>query len=279
MTNEKARDFFSAYFEGTLEPGLSVSFEQKLKADENLRDEYRSFVQAMDCLDVLKFEDIHIPEDLHERISARLDRHLYEKKRRAAPAWSSWIRALALAGVGAVAIGGALLFRSGDSASQAGIAPPIAARQRITFASGPEGVTVHFSAASSKVAIVSDERGKELKRLILGADVESKALLSNSLPTPSVFGVQILGDADVAYIAVPGTVRSGVASGEGTVVEFVKSVSDFYRVPVRLESRTPNERMAWKLAQAEPVAEAGKVLGGEYSVTQLASGMLEIEQK
>ncbi|HTQ08499.1 MAG TPA: hypothetical protein VMI31_00360, partial [Fimbriimonadaceae bacterium] len=92
MTNEKAREFFSAYHEGTLEPGFRVSFEQKLKSDYAVRHEFESFVRAMEKLDALRDEEIEIPADLHDRITARLDRHLYERRKSATPSWSVWIR-------------------------------------------------------------------------------------------------------------------------------------------------------------------------------------------
>ena len=66
MNQEKAKEFFSAYYEGTLEAGLQQSLEQQLRADGNLRREFRDFERAMEDVLAAKqvmqqslFEDRH----------------------------------------------------------------------------------------------------------------------------------------------------------------------------------------------------------------------------
>jgi hypothetical protein len=283
MTHEKARDFFSAYYEDSLEPNLRVSFEQKLKADPNLRDDYDAFVRAINQLDGLKMEEIAIPEDLHERISARLDRHIYDRNRNAAPAWNTWLRGFAFAGIGAVAILGAFFTlnnRGGDvTGSGMGWTPP--ARETISYTVSSNGVTFKFAPVSQKTVVVTDGQGKELSRSTIGdqANPALNTLLSNPLPTASVFGIQVVGEAMVTYIAVPGKLRASINAGEGTVIDLAKAISDFYRMPVKIQTAVPNERTSWSFSSTDAVTESSKALGANYQVTLLQNNMLEAERK
>lgn len=281
MTNEKARDFFSAYHEGTLEQGLRVSFEQKLKGEADLRREYDSFVRAMSDLDLMKFEEIAVPEDLHENISARLDRHIFERKRSATPHWSQWLRGLGFAGVGAVAILGAIFALNNNSGGTGpAAAGSISTTDQIAFTVAPDGVSVTFAPASVKTIVVTNA-GKEVVRKTIGdaAAPKFKTVLSNSLPNSSVFGVQIEGEPTANFIALPGRIRSSINKGEGTVVDMAKAISDFYRMPVSLSTNSPQERSSWLFASSDPVGESSKAAGTSYTVTLLQNGMLEIDQK
>jgi hypothetical protein len=283
MTHEKARDFFSAYYEGNLEPNLSVSFEQKLKADATLKEDYEAFARAMDSLDVLKFEEISIPEDLHERISARLDRHIYEKKRTATPSWNTWLRGLGFAGVAAVAIVGAFFALNGrghgNEASPLGWNPP--AKETISYTVSSEGVTFKFAPVSQKTVVVTNGQGKEVSRSTVGdqANPELNTLLNNPLPTASVFGIQVLGEREITYIAVPGRIRASISKGEGTVVDLARAISDFYRLPVKIQTSVPNERTSWSFSSTDAVTESREALGLNYQVTLLENNMLEAERK
>lgn len=283
MTNEKARDFFSAYYEGSLEPGLCVSFEQKLKADSRLKDEYTSFARTMGDLGVLASEEIEIPEDLHERITARLDRHIYDRKRSAQPAWSVWIRNFAFAAVGAIAVFGAILALNnrGGGPLTAGIASVSASKEKIGYAITDAGINLTFAPATPKAVIVTDAEGKLLSRSVAGDDPRAQfnTLLSNPLMNASVFGVSIEGSQSIEYFAIPGKERSSVGDGEGTLVEMAKAVADYYKVPVHVDVALPTEKVSWTFATPDVVTDVSRSLGSNFNVTLLKDGMLEIERK
>lgn len=281
MTNEKARDFFSAYYEGSLEPGLCVSFEQKLKADISLKDEYRAFERAMESLGTLQFEEIEIPHDLHERISARLDRDIYERKRNAKPALSLWIRSLAFSGVAALAIVGAIFAmnaRSGEANTASGA--PLPANANVVYTVNGDDISLKYAPASTKVVVITNDEGKELSRNEVGGDgkPDLKTVLSNPLPNAAVFGIQIEGEASPSFVAVYGTERSSINKGEGTVVDFAKAVADYYHTHVMVNTSTPTERVNWTFTTSDVVSEASRVVGSNYTVTLLKNGMLEIER-
>src|SRR5579862_7354737 len=121
MTHEKARDFFSAYHEGNLEPGILVSFEQKLNGDAALRAEYDRFATTLDQLSALRDTQIEPPVDLNERIAARLDRHVWEQKQVAPKAWFVRLRLVAFSGVAAVLlVGAAISIKNRDNSSGSG---------------------------------------------------------------------------------------------------------------------------------------------------------------
>ena len=103
MNNDKAREFFSSYAEGALDAGLKQSFEAQLQRDRDLQSEYHDFERTLEHLGQFKFEEIAVPADLNETISARLDRNLYDRKHNAAPTWHLWLRNFAIAGVSAAA--------------------------------------------------------------------------------------------------------------------------------------------------------------------------------
>ena len=82
MNIEKAREFYSAYHEGSLDKGLKQAFERQLETDAQVAAEFRLFKQAMEELSQLESEAIEVPSDLHDRISARLDLHILEQRRK-----------------------------------------------------------------------------------------------------------------------------------------------------------------------------------------------------
>lgn len=273
MTDEKARDFFSAYYEGTLESGLSMSFEQKLKADWSLNEEYSQFVRAMDELGTLKFEEIDIPHDLQERISARIDRDIYERKHSGRRPFLSWARGLAYAGIGALAITGAFFALNSHSPTQgAGFAP--SAIDRIDYAVSANGVTLRVAPASPKSVVIRNQ-GREVSRAIVGP-TGVNTVLSNPNANAAVFEIALDG-VNPSFMVVPGRVRSAINAGSGSFVQLAQATSDFYRLPVLLETKDSGQRTSWTFGTSDAVSEVAKALGPSYSVTLLQSGILEIK--
>src|SRR5947209_1700267 len=83
MNLAKARDYFSAYYEGSLERGLKQAFETRLAEDAQLQAEFAAFEKTMKGLEAFGAVEIEPPADLHERITARLDHAIWEQKRTA----------------------------------------------------------------------------------------------------------------------------------------------------------------------------------------------------
>src|SRR5438270_5999926 len=97
MNLAKAKDYFSAYYEGSLDRGLRQSFEARLNEDAQLQAEYRAFERTMRDLGAMGQIEIEPPEDLHDKIAARLDYALWEQKRQKAPLMGvPWWKGLAM---------------------------------------------------------------------------------------------------------------------------------------------------------------------------------------
>ena len=148
MTHDKAREFFSAYYEGTLEPGLRASLGRRLEADARLQAEYDAFVGTVTSLDALRHEAVAIPAYLSDRIALRLD-PAFEAK--AVPFWKTlfvpraatphygW--AMALAGTFLVAAVGLRGLRN-DEVAQSGIVG--VGGETIRWTQGADGFVARF---------------------------------------------------------------------------------------------------------------------------------------
>src|SRR5581483_925490 len=98
MNQEKAREFFSAYFEGVLEPGLKQSFEARLAADAMLQADYAAFSETMGELRTMPEEEIEAPIFLSDRVATRLDEVFVKGSPRGIfGSWQTWPKAIGFA--------------------------------------------------------------------------------------------------------------------------------------------------------------------------------------
>lgn len=273
MNQEKAREFFSAYYEGTLEAGLSQTFEQRLKADSQLQDEYRTFEATMSELDTLKFEEIEIPSFLSDRIATRLE-EVQEKAKAKNPVWTLWLRGLAFGGVATLAILGAIAgyYRTeGPSTSQ--IVPTSTSDSLKLDTSGPNVVMNYQSSQREQMSISSG--GTLLKSLNLDAGTRVKSPLENDQAGAALFEVSVRGKTTV--IAIPGTQRQTSNATSGTLKAFAAAMADFYRTPVELEVADAEKTVNWSFEGGR--SAAGALQGAPYSVVELDNGVIEIKDR
>jgi hypothetical protein len=142
-------------------------------------------------------------------------------------------------------------------------------------------VAISFAPSSPKVVIVTDGRGRELQRYPAGnrANAKLETKLINPLPNAAIFGIQVVGESQINYVAIPGKSRSDLKHGEGTLVDLARSLSDYYRLPVTLKTGSPSQTVSWTFDTTDPVSAASQVLGSNFTVTQLQSAsMLEISE-
>lgn len=263
MNSEKARDFFSPYLEGTLESGLRQSFERKLKSDPALNEEYRLFERTVAELNELKLERIEVPNDLHEMISARLDRHLYEQKRSAPSGFAGLWRNLAIGGVAVAALVGAIYtiprFNGHRAAATASLMPVGASKpsvpSRIEFKAQPNSVIVDFSPSSDRLLTI-ESGGVVLKRVFARGGDQTATPLMNQQRETSLMTITVQGEPAKHVIALPGTVRPTATSGEGDLTAFAQALSGYYREPVLLEVSDTKTAVKWTFTAADPVKAA-----------------------
>jgi hypothetical protein len=279
MTNDKAKDFFSSYYEGTLDPGLMQSLESKLESDAKLGGEYRSFARTMDDLAFYQEEEIQVPADLGEKIAQRLDRAIYEQKQKKPFTLAGILKGLAFSGVAALALISAVVTinnRNVESASS-NVLPITAKSSSLSTAS--EGVVYRLVSTDPKVVVILNGAGKEVDRTIVGGDHASvyRSILKNPNPSAAVFTIAVDGDKPLSVV-VPGSTRSSERTSAGTLLDCAKALSNVYGVPVMFSGDSPTDKIEWKFENSDVVAAASNALGEKYRVTLLTDDVLQIEQ-
>lgn len=250
MTNEKAREYFSAYSEGTLDAGLAQSFEAKLQADQTLRAEYEQFEATLKELESLRFEQIEVPFDLNDRVSAAVDKSIYDKKRTAQPGWALWLRNIAFAGLAAGAVFGAYLSINsglGQGAQSVGnlgpLVPTTKTIEQVEFSKTPKGVSLEYKPTEKHtVSIRGGDAGEQ--KFETGKELWLHEL-KNSQPDSALFEVNVQGEVPATIVIVPGTTRNEIEVSQGTVAVLAQEISDKFGVPVVLKTSKAQVEISW----------------------------------
>jgi hypothetical protein len=280
MNQEKAREFFSAYYEGTLETGLRQTLEQKLREDVGLRREFREYEETIERLDSLRFESIQPPADLHDIISSRIDRHRLEAKKTAQPSWQLWVRNLAIAGVAAAALVGAILNLrpSTGGAITSGVAGA-ATQQDLRVTTKGDQVILGFSSITPKTVVIHDGwNGPELRRISLDAGQLLASPLVNGNADAAVYDVQVVGNAGDILVAVPGSRKLDEPAGQGTLQDFAKALAGYFRTTVQVKASNLSAPITWNFQSQLTAREAAVASLGptQYAVDQRDAGVVYI---
>jgi anti-sigma factor RsiW len=271
MNREKAREFFSSYAEGTLDAGLRHSLEQRLKQDFEIKAEFEAFQRTMEELDALRFLSAPVPDDLHDKIAARLDLQVWEQKRSTSIGWAGWLRNLAMGGVAAAAVLGAVLsIISHSSTANAGGISGFAPNQ-LQATPADKGVRVSYIASTPRAITV--QSGDQVLRLDhLASNQRWESTLTNSQPHAALFRIAVPDEAQALEVSVPGTTRVSGKAGYGTIEDLAKALSDTYRVPVILDGHALNERVKWDLQDQDVSEAAGTALKARGYTVEIKSG-------
>lgn len=284
MNQEKVREFFSAYYEGTLDSGLQQTMSATLSKDPILLDEYRKFERTYEELGKLKFEVIEIPFDLHSRITTKLDQHVAETNKSLPAGWTIWVRNVTLAGVAAAAIVGAVLSlrpNTGSEVSPAGVSFPVTTEETPAHVDAVlrQGVVkLEFSPNEPKtVEIRKGLEGEVLRTVELDGNSMSSSL-ENTGDSAISFAATVKEDRSVTIVAVPGKlVSQASSSGEGTLEQFAVALADAYNVPVLLQVKDPKAPVKWDLTDKDVVRAATSVVDQHaYNVMKRESGLVSI---
>jgi len=283
MNQEKAREFFSAYYEGTLDGALRQAFEQRLNADATLQADYAAFVETINELTSMRHEEIEIPIYLSDRIATRLE-EVQEQSRPRVPVWTNWIRGLAFSGLAAAAIVGAVinLQSQGGDIGEANLVGAPAAAPMLKFAGEGSSVKLAFAPTGKATVVISSGiTGNEIKRYELDGTSTSgvralDAPLTNDHAQTALFSVRVNDEAPI-LVAVPGTGRPSTASGEGSVTDLAVAIASQQRVPVIVKVADTTKRANWNLegtSGRDSALDALKPLG--YSLEEREPGVLTI---
>ncbi len=277
MTTDKAREFFSAYHEGTLEPGLRASLERKLREDAALQAEYDAFARTLDVLGGLRLEKVEVPFYLNDRISARLDA---ARDAKPVPFWASWFAprpngarlgyAVGLAATLLVASVGLRNMRSEEPVSPATLGA--AGTEAVRWSKADGGALVQFQGANARTLAVVPQGG-EAQVYKLADRQPFDLTLSNANRLARRFEV-VEGGKLFATVAVPG--KSAVRqAGTGTVDELASALANAYHVVVVVKGTPADATVRWSFdgpdafTAAKNSLEKGNVLMTREGVLQI----------
>lgn len=254
MNITKARDFYSEYYEGTLDGGLKQAFESALQSDPHIQSEYQEFVATMQRLAELPEQTIEIPFDLHDRISARLDRHVYETTRQTQPSGRFQWRYAFLGAVAATAIFAAVIaLRPGDGQGpgQASLigGPSRETRPQISVVDGQAQLSYRIQ--SKVVVTVRDEATGVVLQEFNSANAELAVKITNSRPDPVVVKVEFSNGLEPIRLALPGTTGTEIREGTGPLEAVALAIAQTFRVPVIIEADSAKGDVTWKFDAAD----------------------------
>ncbi len=286
MSSNSLRDHFSAYYEGSLEPGLVVVLENAFRTDSGLKAEYERFSETLDSLGHMAIEDIPIPNFLSDRIQSRLNVEAPKAR------WYElvWIRQLGFTAVAATAIIGAVVaIQSKDSGTvaQAGVAtsnqPQVSTQATDILKVSVEGgnATATFTGSTSKSVIVTDH---ESQKLLKKYDVTAGTVqigLENPGAEAFVFQVDVTGEKRPTLVVVPPVTRSTTSDlkGTGGVIDLLKYVSDRFNVHIQITADNVKDTVRWdgiKSTSANEILE--EVLPKNFTI-QESDGLIVIQDR
>ena len=283
MTQDKAREYFSAYHEGALEPGLASSLERKLQSDADLRLEYEAFAATIVALDALRSEAIEIPLYLSDRIATRLEN---VRDVSVQPFWATWFRPRASAygpnrfvwvtGLAAclllasIGLRGMQTTNTIDATVGNGSAP-----ESLHLTQTSAGFVLTVPGGTSRTLSVAPQGG-DVKDFNLAARQGLELTLSNPNRLARRFTVSA-GSEVLATVVLPGDHTVARKAGSGTVTEFASALADAYRVPVVVKSGATTSTLRWTFENGDAYTAAGQGLnGGQGSVTKMDNDVLQI---
>lgn len=261
MNAHKAREYFSAHYEGSLDRGLRESFERVLRSDAQVQAEYKAFCRTMDQLSGLTEFSIEPPADLHDRIMARLDLKEWEQKQRPqVGVFSWWKSALVAAAVIAVAAFG--VIRAGQSNNALpdeanSISVPMPARARLDVKPNEEGVILNYPRVNNREVIIRDASGSEKERLHLKNQGIENKVLSNSGAEGVL--VEVVIEDSHTWIALPGTGDPTPTVGQGDIKQLALDIANQCRIPVIIQC--PERTLApWTINSSDAHRSAEEAL-------------------
>jgi anti-sigma-K factor RskA len=273
MNLNKARDFYSAYHEGSLDDGLRQAFERALAADAEISAEYRQFVRIMAELKALD-TPVKVPADLHLKIRERVDANInaQERKARGAGWFFAW-KPIAYGAVATAAIIGVVASfsnRANPNLATGGLGP-------VVSDSGPTVVVVdgvvrlQFASSKPNTVTVSEvATGRSLlNKVVVRQRIDSP--VTNLSESPQVLSIGFAEHYSTMYVALPGSSVALAQEGTGTMLELMAAVAGMYGVPVVANAAGSGAKVDWSLDSPdviEALREELKSLGLKAEVRE-----------
>ncbi len=255
MRQEKAYDYFSAYFEGSLDLSLKAQFERVLESNPAMQEEYAAFAASLLSLNELAHVEVDVPADLHERITSRLDRHVFESERKRPRSFLSHWRQLVIGGVASVAIiGGVMTVSQRQNTGKFGASPvPISSSETgLKIEAGDEGTFLKYRPnANDEVEVRRIKDGVIQKIYPVSSSDPLYVPLKFGGRDPLAVRISRKSDQESIVVILPGSVRTGDLVGSGTVQKFAESIAGLSGRAVLLDSSRDAEEIRWKINPAD----------------------------
>lgn len=279
MNAAKARDFFSAYYEGELKGGILEAFERELAANPGLKAEYDEFCMVLKMFEEPEAE-IAMPHDLHDQIMARLDKQAWEEKE-AAPQgfFGRWKFALVGAAATFVLVAGVVsLNNRGGDTMQASSIPAMVNQPKIEnvvdLVPTDTGLVLQYSGnpgTEYSVVKVADE--SELGQIRLDTGIATRELVNES-DKAEVFAVRAEDGVEMLTVVVPGKVQGDQFIGEGTVLDLAQAMADTFRIPLILRVADLSRTVSWEFEkEGDQASRAAKLEKDGLSLSVRADGV------
>lgn len=248
MNLTKARDFYSAYHEGTLDEGLKQAFERALADDAEISAEYRQFVRIMDGLRTIA-RPVAVPSDLHLKIRERVDANINAQTAKSKAGWFFAWRPIAYGAVATAALIGVVASinnRQGSDVSTAGFSAVSTDSAPTVVTKDGEARLLFASSSSNSVRVTEVATGRVvLNRTLAGQRLDSP--IKNFSDEPMVVSVGFAQHYQPMYIAVPGRQTIVTKEGAGTVLDLASAVAAMFKTVVVIEASSVDQKLDWKL--------------------------------
>lgn len=281
MNAIKAREYFSAYYENSLDRGLRDSFERRLAEDSGLKAEYDEFARMLDALGPALAREVEPPIDLHETIMRRVDRHLYDQEQTRRPAvWPLW-RSLSVGAVATLAILATVLTISADGrqavANLFGIGAGNGAKLELTVEGG-DPAFVYRSGRPARFELADDSGASPSKQFVLGGD-DADVRLENPSASARVFTIRALDAKREIRFALPGRKREVKPVGEGDARALAVALAGYYRTPVLIEVADLSARTTWTLSGSVADAPGAQLGNAQFAILVRGERLLCLIQR
>ena len=260
MKPEKSIEYFSAYYEGTLEPVLKDQFESLLMSDALIAEQYAGFVDSIESLAVLADNRPEAPTDLHEIIMRKVDLNAYELKKSQSKFSFANLKVGFIGLAASIALGAAFmaLNPSNSKDSTASMIPgssnALAVYAGLSLEVVDGKVMMNLNSTMPETVTVSNaETGAQMKQYNLKANQSLIAPILNELAEGSVASINTLNGADQLIIAIPAPSAERNISGEGSILEMAKAFANYSQKPVQLLMKDTSTPVRWKFVSNDPM--------------------------
>jgi len=281
MTNDKIKELFSAYYENSLDNGLTQTVASRLKEDSNLANEYRSFVVSLESLQLLPKFEVQVPHDLNDLISQKIDRHIWETNRRQPASWLVWARNAAIGAAACLAIVGTYLSYANRSIGEVGAGSWSSGSDHLDFKFIDGNLRVRLAPSSvTTVQFFSEPDNVLFKTVDLNPTQHLDSPLQNKNSSAALFQVSIEGHSNPYLVSIPGSTIKQKEHGTGSLGDFARALSNTYDLPVIVVNPDITKTVDWDFKAGDMLGDASASLAQlNYTVDKRSGDIIYITQQ